>query len=228
MTTGSSSDIVTRVRKVIPRKWFSWVAPNRDALLGGLGDAAAWCYNWVFYARAQIRLSTAYGVWLDIFAYDFLRRYLVRNGTADDVFRATIRATILQERVTRAGMINALTLLTGKAPKIFEPWSTFDTGAYSGPRIGGPQYGSMGYGVGQGGYGSMQLPAQVFIIPHRGAGMGIPGVGGYGSNVDGYGVGKVEWAGITSELSGITDPMIYNLITMTKPTGVTAWTQIQA
>jgi hypothetical protein len=228
MTTGTSLDIVERIKRVLPRKWFSFVAPLRDAVLGGLSDSSSWCYGLSVYARAQIRLSTAYGIWLDIFAYDFLRRYLVRNGTADDVFRATIRATILQERVTRAGMINALTLLTGKAPKIFEPWSTFDTGAYSAQRGLGPQYGSMGYGVGLGGYGSMILPAQVFITPHRGAGMGIPGVGGYGSTVDGYGVGAVEWAGITSELSGITDAMLYNLITMTKPTGVTAWTQIQA
>src|SRR5258708_29848594 len=37
----------------------------------------------ILYARAQSRLSTAYGIWLDIFAYDFLGRFLIRNGVED-------------------------------------------------------------------------------------------------------------------------------------------------
>lgn len=129
---GGSANVLKRIWRVLPKGWFQWGAPNRDAILGGLSDSASWCYGLVQYARQQTRLSSANGIWLDIFAYDFLGRTLVRNGLIDDSFRALIRSTVLQERVTRLGMIEAVTLLTGKAPWVFEPWNTGDTGAYSG------------------------------------------------------------------------------------------------
>lgn len=222
MTTGSPDDIVQRVKRVIPRKWWLWVAPIRDAIIGGLSDIAAWSYNLIAYARAQSRLSTSYGIWLDIFAFDFVGHFLIRNGAQDDTFRRIIRSTILQERVTRPGMVNAITMLTSNAPVIFEPWNTADTGAYTG-LPGTPRYGSMGYNVGHGGYGNMNLPAQAFITIIRGAGAGVPGVSGYGNNISGYGIGAIEYVGKTSELSGITDPIIFDLINKTKPTGTTIW-----
>jgi hypothetical protein len=220
MTTGSSSDITSRVKGLIPKRWFKWVAPYRDAIIGGLSDAASLCYNLILYARAQTRLATAYGIWLDIFAYDFLGRTIMRNKLADDTFRAIIRATILQERVTRAGMVKALMTLTGKTPSIFEPWNTFDTGAYSNAST---PYGSMGYGQGRGGYGSMNLPGQTFIKVARGSPSGVPNVDGYGNVIAGYGAGSIEYVGPGTELSGVTDAMIYQLINMTKPTGSTCW-----
>ncbi len=221
--TGTSDNIVQRIKQVIPKRWFKWLASIRDAILGGVSDSAAWCYSLVKYARAQTRLFTAYGVWLDIFAYDFLGLYIQRRGTSDDAFRAVIRATILQERVTRAGMANAITTVTGKQPWIFEPWNTYDTGGYSGK---GATCGSFGYGVGQGGYGNMNLPCQTFMLVHKGAGAGVPGIGGYGSSLDGYGSGAGEYVGPQTEESGITQQMIYDLINNTKPTGTTCWTQV--
>jgi hypothetical protein len=222
---GDSNDIVSRVKQEIPKRWFRWVAPYRDAILGGLADLAAWNYNLIGYARAQSRLATAYGIWLDILAFDFLGFFLTRKGLSDDSFRIVIRSTILQERVTRNGMSNLIKALTGNAPAIFEPWNTFDTGAYSSP--GGAsaanQYGSMGYNVGRGGYGNMSLPGQTFVNIIRGSGSGIPNVGGYNNPVSGYGAGSIEYLGKTSELSGITDAIIYNMINTTKPTGTTCW-----
>ena len=226
--TGSSADILNRVKQLIPGRWFKWAAPYRDAVIGGLADSAAWCYGLIGYARAQGRLASAYGIWLDIFAYDFLGRTLTRNNANDDAFRALTRATILQERVTRKGMIAAVTTLTGNVPAVFEPWNTYDTGAYSGIKSqGGAQYGSMGYGVGRGGYGNMNLPCQCFIKVWRGSGSGIPNVAGYSNPIAGYGVGSIEYAGPSVELWGITDAMIYQLISMTKPTGTTMWVQFQ-
>jgi hypothetical protein len=224
--TGSAANILDRVRKILPRGWFQWAAPMRDAIIGGLSDSAAWNYALIGYARAQTRLSTAYGIWLDIFAYDFLGRTLTRNGSPDATFRALIKATILQERVTRAGMIAAVTTLTGNAPWVFEPWNPYDAGAYSSPAVNGPKYGSMGYGVGRGGYGNMQLPCQTFMKVTRGASSGIPGVGGYGSSIGGYGVGALEYAGPNIELSGVTNTMINQLVSMTKPTGTIVWLAI--
>jgi hypothetical protein len=227
--TGSSFDIVNRVKGVIAKRWFSYVAPYRDAILGGLADSAAWSYLLVGYARAQSRLATAYGVWLDIFAFDYLGRFLIRNGRLDDAFRAVIKATVLQERVTRKGMVNAITAITGNAPTIFEPWNTRDTSAYSSPgHAGRTQAPMMGYNVGKGGYGNMQLNNQVFIQVVRGSGSGVPGIGGYGGNLAGYGVGATEYIGPGSEMSGITDAMIYDMINKTKPTGCTCWIQFGA
>jgi hypothetical protein len=228
--TGSSANILDRVRKLIPSRWFAWVAPFRDALLGGLSDIASWYYSMIVYARAQTRIATAYGIWLDLIAYDYLGRFLVRTGASDSGFRARILATILQERVTRKGMIAAVTALTGTAPIIFEPWNTSDTGAYSNTARG-KLYGQMGYGVGQGGYGSMILPSQIFMKIHRGSGSGVPNVGGYANKaagittIGGYGVGSLEYVGLTSEQWGITDAMIYDVINKTKPTGSTVWVQ---
>jgi hypothetical protein len=227
---GSAADILERVKRLLPTSWFSYVAPYRDAIIGGAGDLAAWSYSLVAYARTQSRLATASGIWLDILSYDFLGRFLPRTTTSDDIYRVTIRATILQERVTRAGMLNALLTLTGNQPVIFEPWNTYDTGAYSGLGMGGDgiKYGSMGYGVGRGGYGNMQLPAQTFLKVFRGASSGVPNVEGYGDPVAGYGVGAGEYTGPLIALDGITNEMIYRVINITKPTGTFCWVAIGA
>jgi hypothetical protein len=217
MATGDSNDILSRLKAVIPYRWFAYVAPIRDAVLGGLSDLAAWCYSWIVYATTQSRIATSTGPFLDLIAFDFLGRYLVRGGLSDNPFRARIMATILQERVTRAGMINALTLLTGQAPIIFEPWNTGDAGGYGCPNVA---YGAAG------GWGSMNLPGQAFVTVTRTSGSGVPNVGGYGSNLGGYGIGATEYVGPSNEQIGITDDDIYATIITTKPTGVICWTKI--
>jgi len=223
MTTGSSDDITGRVKRVIPNRWFSYIAPYRDAVIGGLADIASRLYGLISYARAQTRLASAYGLWLDIFAYDYLQTFLVRNNLGDDAFRLLIQATILKERVTRAGMSSALVAMTGNTPRIFEPWNTYDTGAYSSSLPGGFKCGQFGYGVGRGGYGNMNLPAQVFIDVTRGSPSGLPNVGGYGNVVAGWGTGAIEYLGSLVALTGITDGLIYQLINKTKPTGLITW-----
>jgi hypothetical protein len=225
MSTGDETDILGRVKRLLPRGWFSYVAPYRDAIIGGLADLGAWSYTIVSFARSQSRLATAYGVVLDIYVYDFLGRFLPRQDLNDNTYRALARATILQERVTRAGMINALTVLNGTIPVVFEPWNTYDTGAYS-SRVSGSRYGSMGYGVGRGGYGNMRLPAQTFIRLQRGNPSGVPMVAGWGDPPGGFGAGAIEFAGPESLLSGVTNTMIEDLIDKTKPTGSLVWLNI--
>jgi hypothetical protein len=220
MATGSSSDILSRVKQLIPARWFAWTAPLRDAVLGGLSDAAAASYSFYTYAKSQSRIATAFGVQLDLIAYDFLGRYLFRNGSSDAVFKQRILATILQERVTRKGMIGALTTLTGLAPTIFEPWNPNDTGAY------GVKF--TGYNV-AGGYGSMQLPGQVFITVPNPSTPGIPNTGGWGSKVFGYG-GAIpmigEYAGPGVSTTPYQNSDIYATINNTRPSGVICWTRI--
>jgi hypothetical protein len=218
MATGDANDILRRVKAVIPFYWFASVAPLRDAVLGGLADGAAWCYGWITYARQQARIATATGPWLDLIAYDFLGRFLRRKGRADSVFRTLIQATILKERVTRSGMINALTQLTGYVPVIVEPWNTGDLGGYGMP--------TLGYGV-AGGWGSMKLPGQIFLTVYLGGGeSGALQVGGYGTPAIGYGVGINAYVGAPIEGVGVTNADIYATILATKPTGVICWTRI--
>jgi hypothetical protein len=248
MAYGDSNDILRRVKLTIPSRWFAWIAPLRDAVLGGISDEAAWCYSWIKYAASQARISTASGPFLDLIAYDFLGRHLSRGTSSDHTFVAKIKATILQERVTRAGMINAITQLTGNTPAIFEPWNTADAGGYSGTTgvasnstntlcitsmlmgMGGVAgqinlVGNFAYGK-AGGWGNMNLPNQIFIKVKRGGGSGIANVAGYGSPLGGYGVAAIEYAGPSVEQSGITDQDIYDVINATRPTGSLAWTQI--
>lgn len=225
MSTGDASDILSRVKRLLPRGWFRYVAPYRDALIGGPADQASWSYTLVGFARSQSRLATAYGVFLDIYVYDFLGRFLPRKGLSDNTYRALARATILQERVTRAGMINALTTLNATVPVVFEPWNTYDTGAYS-STVSGSRYGSFGYGVGRGGYGNMNLQAQTFIRLTRGNPSGVPVVAGRGDPPGGFGAGAIEFAGPETLLSGVTNTMIEDLVNKTKPTGSLVWLNI--
>lgn len=217
MATGDSNDILQRVKQLLPRRWFSWGAPLRDALIGGISDGAAKCYDIYAYAKLQSRISTSTGPFLDIIAYDYLGNALPRGTMSDDVYRQMILFTILQPRVTRAAMIAIIERLTGHTPDIFEPWNTYDTGAYGIP--------TMGYGVGHGGWGNMNLPAESFIRIYRGEGSGVPNVAGWGASIGGWGAGAIEWIGTHIGLTGITDEFIYQVINQTRPTGAAVWVQ---
>jgi hypothetical protein len=235
MATGDSADILARVKRLIPSRWFAFVAPLRDGIIGGLADCAAKLYSFIIYARQQTRLATATGIWLDILSYDFLRKNLPRGGfinfgvnqpapLTDDVYRSVIRATILQERVTRQGMVSAVTTLLNIPPYIFEPWNTNDAGGYRMPNFA---YGTIG------GWGSLLYPGQVFMkISRAGIGAtGVPNVGGWyrgqgGIGVGGYGQGSIEYISSVTAQIGITNDLIYKLIGNTKPSGVTCWVQI--
>lgn len=247
MATGDSNDVLTRVKMLIPFRWFAWVAPIRDAILGGLSDSMAWCYQWIVYTKQQSRIATSTGPFLDLIAYDFLGRHLFRSGMTDDQYRSRILATILQERVTRNGMNNALTELTGGAPIIFEPWNTGDAGGWSGPSqlVGNIAWNNTTGSPGAGAWGSTDLPAQFFLKVTRTTFSGVPLIAGFsdgstppsptlcgagawagpGPIVSG-GVGAIEWFGAGVSEVGITDQMIYDTITYTRPTGSIAWTQI--
>lgn len=230
MTTviGSAANILDRVKALLPNRWFSWVAPYRDAIIGGIAGSAAWSFTLIGYARAQTRLATAYGIWLDILCFDFLGGVLTRSGLQDDNFRTLIRATILQERVTRAGMMAVVTRVTGIAPSVFEPWNTGDTGAYGNKAAGVIAGGQFGYGVGQGGYGNMNLPGQSLMQVHRTTPSGVPNVDGYTGTLGGYGGGAIEYVGSSSALEGVTDALIYQVINITKPTGSIVWVAFTA
>lgn len=224
-----SDDILERVKKLLPKRWFAWTAPNRDAIIGGLSDSAAFYKSFIDYARLQTRLATVTGIWLDIFSFDYLGRYLYRNGAIDSAFRLIVQATILQERVTRAGMVSAISKLVGIPPQIIEPWNPNDCGGYGIRNVG---YGRAGA------WGSIALQNQVFIKISRSglAPSGVPSINGYGGWNSGYAspatsaiiltsttFGSAEYVGSAVAQIGITDDIIEQIIGATRPTATIAW-----
>ncbi len=210
---GDSNDIQSKILSLLPKGWLADAAPNAAAVFGGISDAFAWIYSFYTAVLAQMRISTATSWVLDLIAFDFFGlNFLRRSGETDASFGPRIVPEIFRERVTRKGINDALVNLTGRAPKIFEPWNTGDCGVI----------GTIGIGV-AGCIGSTNLPYQVFITAYRPPGAGIPNVQGIGSGYIGY-TPIINDSQIQSQVS---DAEIYATIADTVAAGVTAWVAIQ-
>ena len=230
MTTGDTADIAGRLRAVLPGGWFP--APSADGtsttpVLDGLlaGCAAGWSaiYGQIAYVTAQARRLTASGVFLDMIAGDFFGSFIKRRVNETDAALSTrIGREMFREKGTRAGLIAALTDLTGRAPVVFEPAHTGDTKGYGV---------ACGYGV-AGGYGSLALPFQYFVTAYRPHGQGVANVAGYGhiggfnGMPGGYGGGAVEFATPSMFAAQVTDEDILNVINDVRPAATIAWTRI--
>jgi hypothetical protein len=224
--TGDQSDFQSRIRSVLPTDWFPDSAPVLDALLFGLGAAWAQIYSLLQYVKAQTRLATATDVWLDVIAWDFFGESMMRGaGESDSSFRQKIRRSLFREKATRWGVGSALADLTGRAPTIFEPSRPADTGGYS-TILSADVGGGVGYGA-AGGWGSLQLPFQCFIIAYRPSGGGIAQVAGWGAPGGGYGGGEIEYASLGMVPVQVTDADIYSTIADTLPEATIGWTQIR-
>jgi hypothetical protein len=188
MATGTPTDILIRLKAVLPGGWFPLTSagqpsatPILDALLSGPAWALSWAYSLIQYVQLQQRIATATDVFLDLCARDYFGGGLTRNnGETDAAFSIRIRASLLRPAATRAAITTALTNLTGRAPNIFEPWDTGDAGGYGGGYA--PVWRSLAYNT-AGGYGSLQLPGQAFITAYRPLQGGIANVGGYNGQV---------------------------------------------
>lgn len=220
--TGDSLDILDRVKKLIPKRWFTFVAPYRDAIIGGLADGAAWCYSLIVYARKQSRLKTSSGLFLDLAAWDFFQGRLTRRiGEIDTSLQTRIIKEIVRPRQIRAAILQALSDLTGRAGQIFEPWNPGDCGGY--------HISTSGYGM-AGCYGSLQFRNQIFVTAYRPLGAGIPNVSGYGNPQGGYNnVGSQSaYSDYTLVAGPVLDSEIYARVAETVAAGVTAWVAIKS
>jgi hypothetical protein len=217
---GDSSDFLTRIKALLPNGWFSGSTPILDAILAGISSAFASVYSLIAYARLQSRISTATDGFLDLISLDFFGTTLPRKAQESDLsFRNRILSELFLERGTRNGLIKALTLLTGKAPLVFEPWRPLDTGAYN--------QGILAYNV-AGGYGSYALSYQAFCVAYRPTGQGIPNVAGYGNPQGAYNTGsQIEYINPSMVNGAITDEDIYSTINDVKPEATIVWTSIQ-
>jgi hypothetical protein len=220
---GDQQDMVSRLKAVLPLRWFPDTTPVLDCLLNGLGSAWASFYNLIQYARAQARISTAQDIWLDFAAQDYFGTRVSRQvGESDDRFRSEILRDLIRDRGTRASVLQTLSDLTGRSPAIFEPRNPYDTGGYGTPAGAG---GGVAYG-GAGGWGNLNLPFQFFVTAYRPVGGGIALVAGWNAGRGGYGTGMTEYADLSMIQGHVTDADINAAIADVLPVAVIGWTRI--
>jgi hypothetical protein len=216
---GDQSDMLGRIKAVLPTRWFADTTPILDGVLSGLAWAWSWAHSLLLYVQMQTRIATATDVWLDIIASDFFGNRLQRRaGQSDDAFRLLIQSSLLREHGTRQAIISAVQDLTGRPPTIFEPMRSTDTGGYT---LGGVGYGAAG------GWGSMALPFQCFVTAFRSSGSGIALVSGWGGPAGAYGTGAIEYASLAMVQGQLTDSDIMTAIADVMPVAAIAWTSIQ-
>jgi hypothetical protein len=222
---GDLNDMLGRIKQLLPLRWFPDNTPVLDLVLNGIAWSWSWSYQLLETAKAQARISTAQGVWLDLISQDFfgasLRR---RNGESDTDFCRRIKGEIVRERGTRGAIINAVQFLTGHFPSVFEPANPSDTGSYGAKDGAG---GGLAYGE-AGGWGSLALPLQVFVSVARPASGGIAFVTGWTCGNGGYGEGSIEYASLSGSQGAIQDGDIYSSIARVLPIGTVAWTRIMS
>lgn len=218
MATGDQSDFLARLKATLP-SWFGDSSPILNAVLSAFAWAASFVYGLITYATLQTRIKTATDDFLDLLSADFFGAALPRKTNETDAqFRARILVYLFRERGTRGALKTILQSLTGRTPRIFEPFNPLDCGGYN---IGG-----VGYDV-AGGYGSLQLNNQVFVTAYRQASSGIPNVIGYGSPEGGYNTpSQIEYANMSMMDGLVSDSDIYDAIENVRPVCTTVWTQI--
>ncbi len=224
---GDLSDFVSRLRSVLPKRWFADQAPHLTAVLTSLATPWVWLYDLLSYVVLQTRISTATGNWLDLIALDFFGSNLIRQSDeSDSSYRSRILNTVLRGGATRPAVSAYIQLLTGSEPRIFEPARCSDTGSYStlanGPL---PPASGLGYGV-AGGWGNLSLPFQFFVSISRPPTPVVGMLAGYGVNAGGYGQGSVAYVDLSLLPGQLTDETIQKDLSSLLPVNTVAWLQI--
>lgn len=222
---GDQDDMLARIKATLPG-WFPSSSPILDGVLTAFANVASWVYGLIVYAKAQTRILTASDGWLDLIAFDFFGRRMLRGNRTDDAFRTAIIAELFRPRNTRQAIIDVLTGLTGNVPDIFEPARPQDTGGYApGPAGDGRGYG-LAYNM-AGGYGSLLMPYEILITAHRSPSGGIPNVIGYGASPGGYSTpSEFEYGNLDMIQGTVTDADIYSAVDHVRAAGITAWVRI--
>lgn len=221
----AEENIKSRLLNQLP-VWFNTDHEVLDTVLESYVLTSIFNFSQLVYDRFQMRLQGAFGDNLDLISCDYFGTTLPRRvDESDNAFKRRIKANLLQERATRHGMDNALYILTGYHPKLFEPWRPIDCGAYN---VADSPY-TVAYGT-HGAYGSGSYAYQAFIDVYVSAYQGMASRSGYNDYYFGYnavGAPAIGWYGSDAlEQTVITDQDIYQTINMTKVEGTVCWVRI--
>ena len=224
MATYNQQDIFLRIKALLPSRWFGDETPLLDLVIQSLSTGWDGLFGLLSFVRAQTRIMTSSGHWLDLSAADYLgARFKRRQSEADRFFRQRIIAELRKDRCTRGAMRQNLTDLTGVPPQIFEPSNPMDTGCYG--HLGTSALGQTGYGL-AGGWGNLYLPFQAFIQVFRSSAPGVSMINGWGGSGGGYGAGQSAFLNTDLDRQLITDTEIYESIAQSAPAGCIMWVAI--
>jgi hypothetical protein len=197
--TGTISDILARLKAVLPLRWFPDATPVLDALLTGLASAWAAIYALLAITRQQARMATATTTFLDTAAADATAaRVRRRSGEQDDGVRARLLREVVRLRGTRGALVATLTDLTGRTPSIVEPMRAADTGGWGV---------AMGYGVA--GHWGSRGAFQCVVTAYRPI------------------AGAVLPSGAPPIEGSVADAEIYAAVAAVMPAAAIAWTAIR-
>lgn len=220
MAKGDKNDFYARLRSLLPTGWFADNSPLLNSVLVGAAQTLALCYALYRYGHKQTRISTATDGWLDMAANDFFGDALQRQvDMTDDVFRKQTMNHLFRECGTRQAIIRVLKEMTGKTPVVFEPQRPEDTGSYGGP--------ALGYGT-AGGYGSLMMPYQAFVIVRRHHFSALPYIAGYHTTPSGYRMpSRGQYVSLDKFRGEVTDAQIYAAVAEVKLEGTLVWVRLQ-
>jgi hypothetical protein len=220
MAIGDVTDQRRRLSALLP-PWFGDAHPVVDALLSGFATAQAFVYDLILFAKAQTRVRTATGGWLDMIATDFFGVGTQRQaGQSDASYRALILTNLFRERATRAAVVRVLTDLTGRTPTVFEPARVQDAGAYDTNTVGYDAAGA---------YGDMNLPFQAFVDAGLPPGSGIPDVSGYDVSAGGYDQpSELEYASLDMVQDGVGVADVLRAVDGVRPVATIVWVRVGA
>ena len=208
---GDQNDMLARLRALMPKSWLPKSAPIESAKLSGPAWALSSVYAQITYAALQTRIKTATDGWLDIISADFFGTALPRlTNETDGAFQARILANLFVKGPRRTDMANVLTLITGRAPSIFEPSNTSDSGGWD----------EALYWDAAGAWGD-PLPYQSFVTAYRPIGGNVD-LGDWDQELfwDAYGA----WSDGTP--TAVADAAIISAVESTKMLGTIIWLRI--
>jgi hypothetical protein len=225
--TGDLVDFVSRLRTVLPKRWFAEQSPNLEAILTSMATPWVWLYSLIIYVVTQTRLMTATDDWLDLISSDYFGVRLNRKpNEADFSYRSRIQAALLQEAATRSAVSVGLLNLVGAQPTIFEPANCMDTGSYGGFAAGPVMPGTgMAYGL-AGGWGNLKLPLQFFVTVTRPATPGLGMLAGYGTSNGAYGEGTISYVDLSLVPGHVSDADIQATLCSLLPVNAVAWLRL--
>ncbi|WP_025885232.1 hypothetical protein [Asaia prunellae] len=175
IASGTARDFARRLRLLLPAGWFPAYrgdeaedAPILQALLTGFGSVLASTWTQINSVRKQTRFGTTEAVFLDMTAADFFGPSGMPRlrQEKDSHFRKRMVRSLGASLNTRTAISEIVHQLSGAAPRIIEPGTVHDCGAWR--YVGGYGAARSRYGTRPGGQFFLEvypkLPAEPRVL----------------------------------------------------------------